>query len=117
MPGIFICAYNNIIFTYMQNMVIPARKTKGRNPHLVSKRNDRIIIRYYFWREVERRRTDDVIGILSNDEFFLHEHTIRRIIRQHLDKFSILKKEKPSPKALDKYTFINLPTQQSLWLD
>lgn len=73
---------------------------KGRNGRLVTLRNRKMIIRYYYWREIQRRRSDDVFAILSNEEFFLQEVTVRRIIRDQLDYFSELKTEKPSEKKL-----------------
>lgn len=88
---------------------------KGRNRELVLIRNDRIIVRYYFWREIQRRRLDDVIDILSKKEFFLNTSTLRRIIRDNLDKYSLLKEEKPSPRKLETYTFTTPSPQQSLF--
>lgn len=108
---------------FMPSQVKPAHKKtvvkirKGRNRELVLKRNDRIIIRYYFWREVQRRRSDDVIDILSQKEFFLNQSTLRRIIRDNLDKYSILRTEKPSAKKLETYSFTPPDPQQSLWLN
>lgn len=74
--------------------------TKGRSKRLVALRNQRMIVRYYYWREIQRRRSDDVFEILSNDEFFLEEITVRRIVRDQLDFFTQLKKEKASEKRL-----------------
>lgn len=79
--------------------------TKGRSKRLVALRNQRMIVRYYYWREIQRRRSDDVFEILSNDEFFLEEITVRRIIRDNLELFSLLKKEKPGEKKLQSYSF------------
>lgn len=72
----------------------------GRSKRLVAIRNHRMICRYYFWREIERRRSDDVITILSRNEFFLEEITVRRIIRDQLDYFTELRKVQPSEKKL-----------------
>jgi len=74
--------------------------TKGRSKRLVALRNQKMIIRYYYWREIRRTRSDDVFEILSNDEFFLEETTVRRIIRDQLDYFTELKKEKANEKRL-----------------
>ena len=79
--------------------------TKGRCKRLVALRNQRMIVRYYYWREIQRRRSDDVFEILSNDEFFLQEVTVRRIIRDHLEYFDLLRREKPNEKKLQSYTF------------
>ena len=88
---------------------------KGRNRELVLKRNEQIIIRYYYWREIQRRRSDDVIEILSHKEFYLNKNTLRRIIVANLDKFTKLKEEKPSTKKLEMYSFTNPSPQQSLF--
>jgi len=78
---------------------------KTRSRPLVQNRNHRIIVRYYYWREIQRRRSDDVIQILSEDEFYLDPITIQRIIRKNLDKFFELKKEKPPLKKLQLYSW------------
>jgi len=79
--------------------------SKGRCKRLVQLRNERMIIRYYYWREIQRRRMDDVFLILSNDEFYLHETTIRRIISGNLHLFHQLKEQKPSERQLNNYEF------------
>ncbi len=42
--------------------------------------------RYHYWTEVERLRFDDALRILSEDEFFISEALIMRIIRENCDK-------------------------------
>ena len=74
--------------------------SRGRNKRLIALRNQKIVIRYYYYREIQRRRTDDVFEILSSEEFFLHEITVRRIIHDNLDYFFELKKEKANEKRL-----------------
>ena len=54
--------------------------SKGRNKNLIKKRNEALIRRY--WTEVRRRRFDDVLKILSEEEFFLSEERILSIIRE-----------------------------------
>lgn len=42
----------------------------------LEQRNRLIVLRYHYWCEIVRRRTDDVIAILSAREFFVEERTI-----------------------------------------
>ena len=54
---------------------------RRRDNRLIEKRNAKIAARYYFWTEIQRYRSDDAIRQLSEEEFFLSEATIIRIIR------------------------------------
>lgn len=54
---------------------------RRRDNRLIEKRNAKIAARYYYWTEIQRRRSDDAIRQLSEEEFFLSEATIIRIIR------------------------------------
>lgn len=74
--------------------------SKGRNNSLIELRNQKLILRYYYWYDVKRMRTDDVLNILSQHEFFLKEYTIREIIRCNIDRLKELRKEKPIEKKL-----------------
>ena len=53
-----------------------------RNNRLLEKRNAKIAARYYYWTEIQRYRSDDAIRQLSEEEFFLSESTIVRIIQK-----------------------------------
>ena len=59
---------------------------KGRNKHLIEKRNEALCRRYYYWTEVQRLRFDDALRILSEQEFFLSEERILSIIRENIAK-------------------------------
>ena len=61
---------------------------KGRNKRLISLRDETLIRRYYYWTEIQRRRFDDALKILSEKEFFLSESRIMAIIRQNCDKLT-----------------------------
>lgn len=54
---------------------------RQRDPRLIERRNAKIAARYYFWTEVQRLRSDDAIKQLSEEEFFLSEATILKILR------------------------------------
>lgn len=47
----------------------------SRQDRLV-KRDRAMTARYYYWAEIKRRRFDDVLRILSDNEFFVGERTI-----------------------------------------
>lgn len=52
----------------------------------VDKRNRIMTARYYYWTELKRRRFDDVLKILSDNEFFVEERTISNALVEQ-DKF------------------------------
>ena len=54
---------------------------RQRDQRLIEKRNAKIAARYYYWTEVQRLRSDDAIKQLSEEEFFLSEATILKILR------------------------------------
>ncbi|MGM9774476.1 MAG: transposase [Candidatus Egerieousia sp.] len=55
-------------------------KNKGRSSRLISKRNVALASRFYYWTEVKRLRFDDAIRQLSENEFFISESRIIKII-------------------------------------
>ena len=54
---------------------------KGRDTALIKKRDEALLRRYYFWTEIQRLRFDDALTILSEQEFFISQERILRIIR------------------------------------
>lgn len=71
---------------------------KGRNKKLISLRDETLIRRYYYWTEIQRRRFDDALRILSEKEFFISESRIMAIIRAHCDKLADIE-VKPVPRV------------------
>ncbi|RHO65702.1 transposase [Parabacteroides sp. AF48-14] len=71
---------------------------KGRSKNLISLRDEKLIRRYYYWTEIQRRRFDDALAILSQEEFFLSEARIMAIIRKNCDKLTDIA-VKPVPKV------------------
>ena len=57
---------------------------KGRNKELISLRDEALFKRYIYWTEGKRRRFDDVLRILSKEEFFISEERILAIIRRKI---------------------------------
>ncbi len=71
--------------------------SKGRNKRLISLRDETLIRRYYYWTEIERRRFDDALKILSEQEFFISEARIMAIIRSNCNRLKDID-VKPVPK-------------------
>ena len=51
----------------------------------LEKRNRIMTARYYYWTEIKRRRFDDVLRILSDNEFFVEERTISNTLVEQDD--------------------------------
>ena len=87
----------------------PAEKNsdKGRSKALISKRDTRLLYRYYYYAQLQRRQYNDAISLLI-EEFDLSE---RRIIECISEKHSELKQiftGKPEKKHLEKlYPWLN----------
>ena len=66
----------------------------------LKKRNRLLTARYYYWTEVKRRRFDDVLRILSNNEFFVEERTISNTLVEQDDFYNELLHSKLSSRKL-----------------
>lgn len=66
----------------------------------VEERNKMLVLRYYYWTEVKRRRTDDVIDILSCQEFYVERRTIWNAILDYGEYLSELARTRPSLRNL-----------------
>lgn len=66
----------------------------ARDSRLVERRNQQIVARYYYWTEVERLRFDDAVKQLAENEFFLSEDSIVRILKSSSGK-KFTKTEQP----------------------
>ncbi len=73
---------------------------RGRNRDLVDRRDEKLLHRYYYWSEIERLRFDDVLRILSEQEFFISEERIMKIVREKYDPvaFSLQAQRPPAAK-------------------
>ena len=56
---------------------------KGRDKNLINSRNEELCRRYFYWIEIKRRRFDDTLKILSEEEFFISEQRILTVINQY----------------------------------
>lgn len=63
-------------------------------------RNRIMTARYYYWTEIKRRRFDDVLRILSDNEFFVEERTISNTLVEQDDFYNELLRSKASTRKL-----------------
>ena len=74
---------------------------RGRDRNLIDRRDEKLLLRWYYWTEVERIRFDDALRVLSKEEFFLSEERILKIIREKYDAFSHSRGEgRPHPHVV-----------------
>lgn len=66
----------------------------------LKKRNRIMTARYYYWTEIKRRRFDDVLRILSDNEFFVEERTISNTLVEQDDFYNELLRSKASARKL-----------------
>lgn len=66
----------------------------------IAKRNRVLTARYYYWTELERRRFDDALRILSDGEFFLEERTVANVLMEQDEFFNTLLKGRTSKRQL-----------------
>jgi len=55
---------------------------RTKNDRLLINRNQKILKRFDYWYNKKRLRYDDVLHKLSEEEFFLNEKTILKILRE-----------------------------------
>lgn len=66
----------------------------------LDKRNRIMTARYYYWTEIKRRRFDDVLKILSDNEFFVEDRTISNTLVEQNDFYHELLRSKTSTRRL-----------------
>jgi hypothetical protein len=69
---------------------------KGRSSKLIARRDEFLMVRYFYHTEVKRLRFDDVLRILSEDEFFIEEATITNRLTSLADEISRRFNQKPT---------------------
>lgn len=88
-------------------MVLKATCMKIKKQTLLKARNEKLIKRYYYLHDIERKRLDDVLAILSNDEFYLDTAYILRLIRENDHLLKQVKAAKPTAAKLSSFKFID----------
>lgn len=66
----------------------------------LEKRNRLMTARYYYWTEIKRRRFDDVLKILSDNEFFVEERTISNTLTEQDEFYHELVSSRASSRRL-----------------
>lgn len=66
----------------------------------VDNRNHVMIARYYYWTEIRRLRFDDVMKVLSTQEFFVEDRTISNALLDLSAYLDELYKKKMTAKTL-----------------
>ncbi len=66
----------------------------------ISYRNTIMTARYYYWTELKRRRFDDTIRILADNEFFVEDRTITNALINCNDYFRELAQNRTTTKSL-----------------
>lgn len=51
----------------------------------LDRRDRAAVARYYYWTEIKRRRFDDVLQMISDNEFFVEERTISNALLNNED--------------------------------
>ena len=88
----------------------PLMTKKGRSQELIAKRDAMLCRRYHYWTEIARRRFDDTLKILSEEEFFLSEERILVILRRNsnlLQKLLQTSKTNTAPRRIKKETLFS----------
>lgn len=90
----YLCHTGKIFFQIVQMF---QGMSRGRSSELITKRNEALLRRYYYWTEIQRLRFDDALKILSEKEFFISVDRIMAIIRSNCNRLKDID-VKPVPK-------------------
>lgn len=66
----------------------------------IAKRNRILTARYYYWTELERRRFDDVLKILADNEFFVEDRTISNALVAEDEFYNKLIRQRTTKRQL-----------------
>lgn len=66
----------------------------------IAKRNRILTARYYYWTELQRRRFDDVLRILADNEFFVEERTISNALVAEDEFYNTLLHDRTTKRQL-----------------
>ncbi|MBE6234773.1 MAG: hypothetical protein E7112_00890 [Bacteroidales bacterium] len=58
------------------------KRNGGRDPQLLAARNAKILERFIYWTEEQSMRSDRAITLMSQQEFFLTEQTILKVLNE-----------------------------------
>lgn len=75
---------------------------RSKSNPLHKKRNRTLAARYYYWNDLQRRRFDDVMDIISKNEFFIGEQSINQALEDQREYMNKLASEKVQARDLKK---------------
>lgn len=102
-----ITTLNNLLFIEDgPAATLPKPPTIGRDPDLITKRDDLLLHRVYFKTRIQRKYYDDALQELE-DELFLSKTRIAKIITEKKESLLLLKKQQITTDHLRvKFPFI-----------
>jgi hypothetical protein len=99
--------YNSLLFEQSPVLTVVKPERKGRSEALISKRNELIAARYWFYVKIKRLNYVDVLTALE-DEVFLSQITLARVVASSMDILKKYQEEKPTAKHFAKeFPFMN----------
>lgn len=78
-------------------------KGRGRNPSLIKDRDITLIVRYFYWSEIKRKRFDDVLEALGR-EFFLAEQTILNVLQANNELVNEVFRQRPTIEEVTRHS-------------
>lgn len=84
------------LFDNLLQPTIVRKSLRGRSQQLIHKRDEKLMIRYFYHTEVKRLRFDDVLEVMSNEEFFIEPQTLINRLTRLSDKMTERFTERPS---------------------
>jgi hypothetical protein len=91
--------FNDLIQPDQPDVTVKENKRKGRSSDLITKRDAKLIARYYYHAIFLRKRYDDVLSSLE-EEFDISIGTIPQVIEKNATGIQQIKNEKPGKKDL-----------------
>lgn len=85
-----------------RSVTAPLLRSVSDRKERLKLRNKAMIARLYYWREIMRRRMDDVIIILAEKEFFVEERTINNAWLEFSEYYEELCASHATPSNLKK---------------
>lgn len=84
--------------TLFDNLIPAERRVfkKGRSVKLIRRRDDFLMVRYFYYTEVKRLRFDDVLRVMSEDEFFIETQTVLNRLTSLADRLRERFESKPT---------------------
>lgn len=84
-----------------KTVTIPLLPGRGRSKELIERRNNKILVRYYYHNSICNKKWNEAIECLIN-EFDLDDRTISNIIKSGADHIHDMRQKKPSVDSLKK---------------